>query len=101
MFSRVSTQASSANATIAMYHQPNGGKLTQSSSPPATAALMRGSRATRTSPNRLTHAGTSRFAGVFPDDAALVVGSLVVGGGLVGDDWERVGVVARARPLAP
>ena len=31
--SRVSTHASNANATIAMYHQPNGGKLTHSRHP--------------------------------------------------------------------
>jgi hypothetical protein len=62
--SRVSAHARGANATIARYHQPNGGKLRHSSSPPATAALMRASRATTASPNRLTQAGTSRFVGI-------------------------------------
>src|SRR6185369_13777165 len=58
---RVSTQASTANATIPAYHQPKGGKLRQSSIPPTMAADSCGSRATTASPNRLSHAGAFRL----------------------------------------
>ena len=71
MDSRSSTQASTAKARTAQYHQPNGGKLTHSSRPATTAAAISGIRSTTARPSRVAVVAVAASA---IDDLAAVHG---------------------------